>query len=188
MLKALLALDGQYLIAILLLGLPATLTGNAYIVIGVLSSLALMALLANLLHFALANKREQRSESPAERLSPLDNSQLATGDLVLTADGYYGIVTGGGPTCRVVVLGNGLEEILSEEESMSLRRVPIRRGDVDWSVAVPANFREMYEGRLPSQQHGPLVCGSPTADDEEDEDIDYGGIAGVDDWRDNEED
>ena len=46
---------------------------------------------------------------------------MQQGDLVLTEDGYYGIVVGS----RDVFLGNGCQEILDDEAWAKLRPLPI---------------------------------------------------------------
>jgi hypothetical protein len=64
--------------------------------------------------------------------------------LVLTDDGYFGIVTGE----NTVALGNGTEEVLTPDRMARLKGFPI---NLQQPTGAPAVFLEMYEGRLPSQ-------------------------------------
>lgn len=64
---------------------------------------------------------------------------LREGDLVLTEDGYYGIITGR----DTVFLANGLEVVMTEREMKSLRRLPLNINAPDGSSA---SFREILNG------------------------------------------
>jgi hypothetical protein len=72
------------------------------------------------------------------------------GDLVVTNDGYYGIVL----TESIVALSNGCEAVLSPDEFRRLTILPLKRpvGDIRESQGV-ASFIELVEGRLVTQ-HG----------------------------------
>jgi hypothetical protein len=70
---------------------------------------------------------------------------LNRGDLVRTSDGYYGIVL----EVRVVLLGNGLEQVLDEQEWAACVAMPITPYETNGPTA---NFLEMLDGRTPTQQ------------------------------------
>ncbi len=69
---------------------------------------------------------------------------MRRGDLVVTADGYYGIVVGE----REVFLGNGLQEIMIPEDWPRLKVLPINVNHEDGAVS---NFDALVEGRAPCQ-------------------------------------
>ncbi len=66
--------------------------------------------------------------------------RLSVGDLVLTEDGYYGIVVGR----RDVFLANGLPEVLDDSAWAKLRPLPINVCHVSGT----ANFGELLDGRI----------------------------------------
>lgn len=66
------------------------------------------------------------------------------GDLVLTDDGYYGIIV----TEDSVLLGNGCEEILDDLQISRLKQLPI---NVSFDCGV-SNFLELIENRTLCQE------------------------------------
>ncbi len=70
---------------------------------------------------------------------------LRRGDLVLTDDGYYGIMV----KDNEVFLGNGCQEILDAEAITRLRQVPINI--FHEGVTATSNFLDMLESRTPAQ-------------------------------------
>ncbi len=68
-------------------------------------------------------------------------NEIRFGDLVVTSDGYFGIVVAA--ETREVFLGNGTQTVLSEREWSTLRRLPIRSSQEGNAAA--ANFAELLE-------------------------------------------
>lgn len=77
-----------------------------------------------------------------------EKMQAKRGDLVVTPDGYYGIVT----SDDTVALSNGCEAVLEPDEFKRLTTLPLKRpvGGIQDSHSV-ANFIELVEGRLVTQ-------------------------------------
>ena len=69
---------------------------------------------------------------------------MQQGDLVLTEDGYYGIVVGS----RDVFLGNGCQEIFDDEGWAKLRPLPINVAHESGG----ANFAELLRAEQLRQQ------------------------------------
>ena len=64
---------------------------------------------------------------------------MRLGNLVLTEDGYYGIVVGH----REIFLGNGLQEVLDDQAWAKLRPLPINVNHESGT----ANFGELLDER-----------------------------------------
>lgn len=78
-------------------------------------------------------------------MSDIQHDNLQLGDLVLTCDGYLGIVVGQ----RDVFLGNGCQAVLSDDEFAALTPLPI---NTYRSQGMPtANFLELLECRTTAQ-------------------------------------
>lgn len=65
-------------------------------------------------------------------------TELKAGDLTITDDGYYGVVKD--PKEHTIMLGNGLTQVVDEEEWEELRPLPLREG-----ADSPANFFEFSQ-------------------------------------------
>ncbi|REJ65655.1 MAG: hypothetical protein DWQ31_17090 [Planctomycetota bacterium] len=68
-------------------------------------------------------------------------NEIRFGDLVVTSDGYFGIVVA--VETRDVFLGNGMRAVLSRKEWSALRQLPITSSHEDNGAA--ANFAELLE-------------------------------------------
>ena len=77
------------------------------------------------------------TQGVARAVSGCRMTSMQQGALVLTEDGYYGIVVGR----RDIFLGNGLQEVLDDRAWEALRPLPI---NVNHEGGV-CNFRELLE-------------------------------------------
>jgi hypothetical protein len=71
---------------------------------------------------------------------------MRRGDLVLTEDGYYGILA----TDNSVFLGNGCEEIMDAKQMAALKVMPINV--FHEGVTAASNFLDLVENRAPCQE------------------------------------
>lgn len=75
---------------------------------------------------------------------------IRLGDLVRTADGYYGIVTD--PLAKLVFLANGCEQKMDENDWRGLKQLPLTEAN---GVTSPANFAELLREK---REAGPHHC------------------------------